>query len=275
VGLLAATAVLWSLGGLLIKSVDWNPAAIAGTRSAIAAALLWVILRRVRFEWSWSQFALAASYAGTVILFVSATKLTTAANAILLQYTAPVWVAVFGRWFLGEKARLLDWLTILAVFAGMGVFFLDTLSTTGSWGNLIAIASGVCFAWLVLFMRRQKHGSTLESILLGNLFTALVCLPAYFKPGPNPEGWLTLSILGLFQLGLSYILFAVAIRSVTAIEAILVPVIEPILNPLWVLLFIGERPGRWALLGGFVVLSAITARSLAIALRQRAALGKQ
>lgn len=260
---LIMTAVLWSMGGLLIKSVDWNPLAIAGTRSAIAALLFWAVIGRPRFNWTGAQIGSALAYAGTVILFVLANKLTTAANAILLQYTSPVWVALFANWFLGEKTRMRDWLTLALVFCGMGLFFLDELSSKGTVGNLVAIASGVSFAWLALFMRKQKDESTLESVLLGNITAAVLCLPGYFVgPFPSTSGWLALLVLGVVQIGASYLLFSVAVKFVSAIETMLIPVVEPILNPIWVMLFMGERPGRWAIIGGSMVLAAVTARGL-------------
>lgn len=260
---LALTALLWSVGGLLIKSVDWNPIAIAGTRSAIASVLIAAVLRRPKVTWSFAQIGGALSYAATVILFVTANKLTTAANAILLQYTAPIYVALFGAWFLKERTGWLDWAVIAAVFGGMSLFFLDELSSGHFWGNIIAILSGLSFAGMVLFMRRQKHESPLESVLLGNLLTAFIGLPFMFQgPLPQVSGWVALSLLGLFQLGISYILYASAIKHVTALEAILIPVIEPLLNPVWVFLLLGERPGPWALLGGVVVIVAVTFRSL-------------
>lgn len=133
---LTATAILWSLGGLLIKLVDWNAMAIAGARSAIAALVLLAFIRRPRFTWSRYQVGATISYAATVILFVAATRLTTAANAILLQYTAPVYIALFGSWFLRERARPLDWAAIVLVVAGMSLFFVDGLTAEGLWGNV-------------------------------------------------------------------------------------------------------------------------------------------
>lgn len=199
-------------------------------------------------------------YTTTVILFVVATKLTTAANAILLQYTAPVYAALFGAWFLGERVAWLDWVIIAAVLGGMALFFLDCLTPGGLWGNICAIASGVSYAGLVTFLRKQKSGSPLESILIGNLLTALVGLPFMLQGPPGSASWVGLIFLGVFQLGLSYVLYSAAIKYITALEAILVAVVEPILNPLWVFLVIGEAPGRWALLGGTVVLIAMTVR---------------
>jgi drug/metabolite transporter (DMT)-like permease len=260
--LLIVTAALWSTGGLLIKSVNWNPLAIAGMRSAIAGLMFLVYIRRPRFTWSPAQIGGAITYAGTVILFVTATKLTTAANAILLQYTGPIWVAVFGRSFLGEKATRWDWLMIAAVLFGMALFFLDRLSPGGIIGNIVAVGSGVAFGWFILFMRKQKDDSTLETPLLGNAIAAVIGLPFMFGSAPDLTGWAALIALGVFQLGLSYALFSVAVKHATALDSILVPTIEPLLNPIWVFLLLGERPGPWALVGGVIVLAAVTTRSV-------------
>jgi drug/metabolite transporter (DMT)-like permease len=260
IGFLLVTALLWSSSGLLIKWVAWNPIAIAGVRSAIAALVLLVALRRPHLTWSSPQVGGAIAYAVTVILFVVANKLTTAANAILLQYTAPVYVALFGAWFLGERATRLDWITIFVVIGGMALFFFDELSSGGFWGNVCAIASGVTFACFILSMRKQKHDSPLETVLLGNILTALAGFPFMFKAMPSDSSWIGLVLLGVLQLGLSHVLYATAIKHVTALEAILIPVIEPILNPVWVFLLMGEMPGPWAFLGGFIVLVSVTIR---------------
>ncbi len=270
-GLLLASAALWSLGGVLIKGVDWSPLAIAGTRSALAALTIVVLLRgRLHFTWSRWQVAGAFAYAATVLLFVLATRLTTAANAILLQYTAPVYIALAAPWFLGEPSRRGDWLVIAVTLAGMGLFFLDHLTLEGRAGNLLAIASGVSFAALALLLRKQKDGSAVESIVLGNLIAAAVGLPFVRAPFPDATGWALLVVLGVVQLGVSYLLYAVAVRRATAMDAALVPMLEPILNPVWVLLWLGERPGPFAMLGGLVVLGAVACRSV-LALRARPA----
>lgn len=265
--LLVLTALLWSLAGVLIKSICWPPAAIAGGRSALAALVLLAFVRRCHFTASLPQLGAAICYALTVTIFVFANKLTTAANAILLQYTAPVWIALCGPWYLNEKARRSDWAIMAVVFAGIALFFLDDLTVTGLWGNLLALASGTSFGWLVLFLRRQKDSSGYESVLLGNALTAALCSPFLFGSAPTAHGsvalgLLLLLVLGVFQLGLSYVCYATAIRHVTALEAILIPALEPILNPLLVLWTLGERPGPWAMVGGALVLGAVTARGL-------------
>jgi drug/metabolite transporter (DMT)-like permease len=265
--LLVLTAILWSLAGVLIKSITWNAPAIAGARSAIAAVILLAVVRPRNFHWSAAQIGAAVAYAFTVTLFVMANKLTTAANAILLQYTAPVWIVVFGPWLLRESPRWFDWPLIALILGGIALFFLDELTATGLWGNALALCSGLSFAWLAMLLRKQKAGAPFESIFLGNGLTALVCAPFLFRSAPTAHGsiafgFLLLAALGVFQLGLSYILYAKAIRHVTALEAILIPAIEPILNPTLVLLLVGERPGLRSLLGGALVLAAVTARGV-------------
>lgn len=243
--------------------------AIAGARSAIAALTLFLFLRRPRFTWSSAQLGGALAYAATVILFVAATKLTTAANAILLQYTAPVYIALAGAWFLGERTSRLDWVTIVLVMCGMTLFFFDNLTVAGYWGNICAIISAVTFAWFTLFMRKQKGGSPLESVLLGNILAALIGLPFMFESLPDLSGWAGLALLGIFQLGLPYLFYAKAIRHVRALDAILIPVVEPILNPLWVLLMTGETPGWLALIGGVIVVGSVVMRGVVGALRNQ------
>ena len=266
--LLVITAVLWSLGGLLIKSVNAHPLAISGTRSAIAAAVILIYIKKPRFNWSFAQISAAAFYAATVITFVLATKLTTAANAILIQYTAPVYVALFGAWLLKEKPKLIDWVTIIVVVTGMLMFFMEHLDARGIWGNFFAALSGLSFALFVVFMRMQKDGSPIESVIIGNILTAIIGLPFLFAGIPDSKGWACLAILGVFQLGIPYILYSEAIKHATALEASIIPVIEPILNPIWVGLIIHEVPGFLAILGGFIVIIAVTLRCALVASKQ-------
>lgn len=257
---LIAAAVLWSLGGVFIKEVAWNPIAIAGMRSAFASLLMWAVVRKPKFRWSRDQILCALAYSATVIIFVAANKLTTAANVILLQYTAPIYVALFGFAVLKEKTTKSDWVTIFVVIGGMTLFFADNLDARGMWGNILSIIDGMTYATVILLMRKQKDEGSLDSILLGNIFTAVIGLPFVFQSPPSSSMMFTLFIMGIVQLGLPYILFALAMKSVSALDAALIPVIEPILNPIWVFLLIGEVPGKWALVGGTIVLAAVTLR---------------
>ena len=154
--LLICTATLWSTSGILIKMVNWNPLAIAGTRSAIASVLMWAYAKRPKFNRSLVQWGTAFAYAATVILFVVANKMTTSANAILLQYTAPIYGVVFARLFLGERSTWIDWITIILVFFGMGLFFKEQLAPGAFWGNVVAVISGVTFALVAVLPRWNR-----------------------------------------------------------------------------------------------------------------------
>ncbi len=261
--MLVVAAFCWSSGGVLIKAVDWSPLAVAGARGGIAAVFLLLTCRGLRFHFSRVQVIAAGLYAACTITFCLATKLTTAANAILLQYTAPVWIALFGAWFLGERATRADWATIAVVLAGMGLFFAEDLEMAAFAGNAVAVLAGVFFAGMTIALRKQKDASPVESIILGNAIACLAGLPWILRaPMLTPEGWAALAALGVVQLGVSYWLYARAIKHVTALEAVLIPVIEPILNPVWVLIAMGERPSGLALVGGTIVLGAATWRAV-------------
>jgi drug/metabolite transporter (DMT)-like permease len=263
---LVFAALCWSLGGLLIKSVAtaWPGLAVAGGRGLIAALFLLATNRGLRFHFSRAQWLGAVSYAAVTITFCVANTLTTAANAILLQYTAPVWVALLGAWLLGERTTRADWFTIAAVLGGMTLFFADSLELKHLAGNTIAVVSGGCFALMAVLLRKQKDTSASESIILGNLIAFVVGLPWIVRaPALSANGWFALAVLGVVQLGVSYWLYARAIKHVTALEAVLIPVIEPILNPVWVLLAMHERPTPLALAGGAIVLGAVTLRAVA------------
>jgi len=265
VGLLLGGALCWSLAGVLFKHVAWSGLAAAGGRGLIAAVfLLAASWRSLRFTWSPLQLGAAVAYAACTILFTLANKMTTAANAILLQYTAPVWIALLGAWLLDERTIRADWLTIAAVLGGLAVFFYEGLQVGQISGLVVALASGLGFAVMTILMRKQKNTSALESIILGNLLGFVVGLPALMQAPMLPAGgWLALGLLGLVQLGLAYLLYAQAIKHVTALEAVLIPVLEPILNPVWVMLDMGEKPSRFAFIGGAIVLGAVTTRALA------------
>jgi len=265
VGLLLGGALCWSLAGVLFKYVEWPGLAAAGGRGLIAAVFLLAITwRSLRFTWSPLQLGAAAAYAACTILFTLANKMTTAANAILLQYTAPVWIALLGAWLLNERTTRADWFTIAAVFGGLALFFYDGLQLNNIAGLLVALASGFGFAVMTIMMRKQKATSALESIILGNFIGFFIGLPALITaPALPATGWLALGLLGTVQLGLAYLFYAKAIKHVTALEAVLIPVAEPILNPIWVLLAVGERPTPLAMAGGAIVLGAVTLRALA------------
>jgi drug/metabolite transporter (DMT)-like permease len=260
--LLVGSAVLWSTSGVLIKWVDWNPLAIAGMRSGIASAVLLVLIGKPKFTWSFAQLGGAIACSATMILFVAAIKLTTAVNAILLSYTAPIFTALFSGWYLNERTFWYDWLATAVVVGGIALFFLDRLEVRGLLGNVMAVGSGLTWTWLTLFLRKQKSESPIESILLGHWLTCIIGIPFMLRGGPTFHGWLGLILLGVFQQGFSQFMYAFALKKMRALDSMLILSIEPVLNPILVFVFIGEIPGRMALLGGGIVFGAVTIRSV-------------
>jgi len=262
---MAGCAFLWSTAGLFIKMMDWQPFAIAGARSLIAALFLWAVIRRPRFSFSKVQVLSALAYAATMILFVFANKHTTSANAILLQYGAPVYVAILGSILLKEKPRLEHWIALAMVCGGMVLFFMDSLGGGHLLGDLVAVAAGITFAFNIVLIRKQKDGSPLESLLLGHIFTALIAgAISLFLPAPviTAKAIFAISALGIVQIGVAAILFSYGIKRITALESILTAVIEPLFNPLWVFLATGEVPGLRSLSGGAVIIAAVLASSI-------------
>jgi drug/metabolite transporter (DMT)-like permease len=254
---LIGTAVLWSIGGLLIKTVQWNPFGIAGGRSLIALIVFLPFLRKCRFQFTFEMIAAAVAYSLTTLLFTGANKLTTAANAILLQYTAPVFVILLASVLLKERMTKVDILCVAGVTAGLVLFVMEGIGRGHLLGDLMALCSGFTFACLAVFMRKQKDANPMESVILGNLINAVICLPVGLVLS-RPQGGLEwLVVLGLVQLGFSYLLYSFAIRYVSALQTVLLTVFEPLLNPVWVFLATGERPGWLALAGGAVVLGMV------------------
>ena len=212
--IMAATALIWSSGGLAIKLVQWHPMAITAVRSALAAATLALLFRRrIGFRFHRAQWGAALGYAGLLVTNVAATKLTTSANAILLAYTAPIYVALLAPWLLGERTRRADWAFIAVTVGGMGLFFMDHLSATGLWGNLLAVGTGVSYAVFTVCMRLQKDASPVESVILGHVLTTLVGLPFLFGTPPAAHDWLGLLYLGILQQGVSLALYSWAIKA--------------------------------------------------------------
>jgi drug/metabolite transporter (DMT)-like permease len=257
-------SILWSIGGIFIKLVDWNPMAIAGARSGIGAVVMLCYLKKPVKTLRLGKVKLlgACTYASLLILFVTSNKLTTSANAILLQFTSPIWVVLFSWWFLKEKTKKSDWAAIIVVMFGMTLFFTGNLNRGNVLGNFAAILSGVAMAGVVIFLKLQDEGSPLEMTLIGNIFAFIIALPFFFLSVPSLKSIFALLILGVFQLGVPYILYTTAINHISSVEAVLIPVLEPLLNPVWVFLFTGESPGAYAFCGGAIVIIAIIALGL-------------
>ena len=268
---MAATAFLWSIAGLFIKVIDWNPVAIAGMRSLVASVVIFAYLKRPVFDFSFPQVASALLHAVTMLLFVAANKTTTAANAIFLQYMAPVLTAFIGSALLKERPHAEHFIALPLVVGGMVVMFFDELGGGKLFGNLLAILSAVTFSFYFVFMRMQKDGSPLESILLSHWLTAMVCiLISLFLPLPqvNLKSLSAIAVLGIVQIGLPSLLFCYAIKRVSAVSANLIAVIEPVFNPVWVFIVIGEAPGVQTLIGGLIIVLSVTIASVISARRK-------
>jgi drug/metabolite transporter (DMT)-like permease len=280
---LVLAAVLWSSSGLLIKVITWQPLSILAGRSIIAAVIYLIYLRHLRlrrnihFRWSPTLAVGAVAFLGTQALFITATKMTTAANAIFLQYTAPVYVVILSYGWLGERPERADWAAMAVILTGLLFFFGDRLSFEGITGNVLAILSGVAMAVMMVSMRRIGRGasgirsrgsgpplktSPAYVTLIGYGLGALVGLPSLVQESFTPQNLGIIAFLGLFQIGLAFILYAAAIQHVQALEATLILTLEPILNPIWVFLIIGEMPGPMALLGSALVVTAVAIRAV-------------
>jgi len=261
----AGAALLWSSGGVFIKLAPMPALAVACGRSLVAGLFYLIALRpNLRA----ARFTTAASYAACILTFVSATRLTTAANAIFLQYTGPAYVLALSPWLLREPFRGIDGVCVALSLSGMSLFFVGRIEPGQFAGNLLGIASGVFFALVVVLLRRDARGGkgdALPSTALGNLLAAAVTLPFAFRALPqmtSGRGLFVLLYLGIVQLGIAYLLFMRGVRRVPAAEASLISTLEPIFNPLWVFIGTGERPGPWALAGGAVVVASVILRTV-------------
>ncbi len=254
---LVLAAILWSTSGVLVKIMNWQPLAILAGRSLFASVVFLIYLRRIPTRFNRWQLTAAGAFILTQFLFITSTKLTTAANSIFLQYTAPIYVLLLAYWFLGEKPSRTDWLSMLIIFIGLTLFFGDKLSPEGFYGNLLAILSGVTSAVMIVSFRAQKEGNPAESNLIAFLFTATLGIPFILKETWTVNSWLILAFLGIFQIGFAFIFFTQGIKHIPALEANLIGTLEPVLNPIWVFLFYGESMGKFALIGGLILLGGV------------------
>jgi DME family drug/metabolite transporter len=267
--LVLAAAALWSTAGAAIKSLGLNAWQTAGGRSVVAGLFLVIAVREARVRPTLPTLAVAVAYAFTTVFFVLATKLTTAANAIFIQDTAPLWVLLLSPWLLRERPTRGELLAIPLYGAGLGLFFLDELTSGQVVGNFVAALSGVAFAFSIVGLRRLRHDGP-AALVWGNVLAAVATLPLWASgPSPTRLDLALVAYLGVFQLGLAYLAFSRGMTGTPAIEASLLVLLEPVLNPIWTFLFTGERPGPWAIAGGAVVLGATAWRTVAPILTPR------
>ncbi|MFL5357017.1 DMT family transporter [Archangium sp.] len=259
---LLAAAALWSTAGAAVKLSTLSGWQIASGRSLVAALVLALALPAGRRLPSARGLAASVAYAATVVLFISANKLTTSANAIFLQDTAPLYVLLLSPLLLRERISRSELAAVPVFLLGLSLFFLDQLAPGQLLGNAVALGSGVAFAFCILGLRAVgDEGSAV--LVWGNLIAGLgVLLPALGGPRPTALDLGLIVFLGVFQLGLAYALFQRGLRETPAVEASLLILLEPVLNPVWTFLFAGERPGTWALVGGTIILLATAWRTL-------------
>lgn len=289
---LAVCALFWSLAGVFMKFVNINSFALAGFRSLIAFFTIMIFSRRIPrfFIYQDSKenvqtkkidtrktlylWLAGLSYAATMILFCVSNKLTYSANAVLLQYTYPVWVIAFGPMILGEKNKRVDYFTIVFVFIGMLLFFAEDLfgvktdefKDTKVLGNILALVSGITFAGTTIFQRKQQLisesecNNSFDSFMIAQIVTALFGLPFVFilpDGRPDMQSMIFLLLLGVVQMGIPNITYSIGIKKVKAFSASLITMLEPLMNPIWVLIFVHEIPGLLCVFGGVIIIGSV------------------
>lgn len=276
--LVLGAAILWSTGGLFIKANTLSPFELSFGRSLLGAITVAILTRHEGFGINGVSAVASILYAALLVLFVMATKLTTAANAIFLQYTAPVYILLLEPFFYKEKFQLRDLITVAVCIGGMSLFFVGKLQPNDMLGNLVALSSGFCFAFYLLLLRHAKSRAVnrASSVIYGNLIVVIVCAPAFFgalQRGIGGSDLASMAYLGVIQIGVAYLFFTLAMaRGVRSLDAGIIAYIEPVLNPIWVFLFLGERPSTWAILGGVIIVAAVVAHTATDARARRESL---
>jgi drug/metabolite transporter (DMT)-like permease len=278
--------LLFSTGGAAIKATSFSAWQVAGFRSGIAALVLLIGMPEARRNWSGRAIAVGVAYAAVLITFVTATKLTTSANAIFLQDTAPLYMLLIGPLLLRERLRVVDVIVILAVVCGAALLLRGgapaaRTAPNPALGDKIAVASGFAWAMTIAGLRwvgrgSRDAGAAMRPVIIGNLLAFLGCLPfALPASAPRPVDIAVVAYLGVFQVGLAYVFLSRSLRFVPAVEASTLLLIEPVFNPVWTWLIHGERPGYQAITGGAVIIFAAffgslwDARSRAYAANQK------
>lgn len=262
--LMAICAILWSVAGIFIKWISWNPLMIAGSRSLLSAAVLALFMGYTGRKLIINKYSILAGIglAGTCICFVIANKMTTAANAIVLQYTAPIFILLLSAVFLKKKMNRGDLLVVFFTAIGIALFFFDKLSPGNFVGNILGMVAGAFLAVMFLAVGQAAEDDSvrMSGILLAHLLTAAIGMSSLlFVPfQTTSKEILFVVILGIFQLGIPYILYSLASRHCTPLACSLIGTLEPLLNPVWVFLFYGEVPGNGALMGAVIVIVAIS-----------------
>ena len=266
--LLVVLAVfLWSTGGMFIKLTSLDAYQVTFFRSLLAALTVLIATRRKGLRINAFGILGSVIYAVLLFLFVWATKHGTAANAIFLQYTAPIYILVLSPWIIGEKFHLRDLVTVVFCLGGMSLFFVGRLDTTAYMANIAALGSGVFLGLYIMLLRHPRAlgmNSTI-TVIYGNFILALLTAPAGIAAIPTltPTDIFAVSFLGIVQIGVAYILFIKGVTGGTRpLDASIIGFIEPLLNPVWVFFIVGEQPSVWALLGGTIIIVTVAGHTL-------------
>ncbi len=255
-------AALWSTAGIFIKLLPWNGFAVAGLRSLIAGLTMaaYMLIKKYRYALNRRTLVSGIFTACVYTCFAVSNKLTTAANAIVLQFTSPVFLVVFSALFLKQRIRRADIAVVIMTLLGIALFFLDQLKPGYLLGNLVAIGAGMFMAGMFMTVGEMEGEERFSAIVTGQFITFLAGLPfiVITRPAFTPGAALSILALGVFQLGISYILYVKASRYCPPLACCLLGAVEPLLNPVWVFLFDGERPGFFALIGSVVVVASVT-----------------
>ena len=259
---MAAAALCWSFGGLCIRLIPWGAMSIIGMRAFLAAIVFAIYRRSIKVSRTHGNILSALCLAATTMLFVFANKLTTAACAIFLQFTAPIFIILLELIFYRKKPKPSAVLAVLVTLGGMLLLLAGQMDSGGLLGNLLAIGSGLAFAGVFVSNKRPDTVPE-QSLLLGFVINAVLGLPfVFFEPAAGAVGWGAMLVLGVVQVGLAYVFFSKGIQKTPALVACLITALEPVLNPVWVALVTRERPGALAVTGGAVIIVTVVAYNL-------------
>ena len=264
---MAAAAICWSLGGLFFQFIPWNALSIIGLRALFAAIVFAIFRKSVKLKLTKGNILAAMFLSATTMLFVFANQLTTAAAAVMLQFTSPIFILLIQFAFYKKKPRISEILAVIMAILGMLLFFADELDEGHLLGNILAIISGLTFA-CIFVCNQRKDTQPEQSVMLGFLINAVLWTPfALFDSNITAAivPWVFIIAMGAVQVGLAYVFFTIGIKHTPALLASLIVALEPVLNPIWVAMFTPERPGRFAILGGIVIVTTVVAYNMWVA----------
>lgn len=262
--LMALCASMWSIGGIFIKLISWNPFLITGVRSVISALILggYMFVTRTPVKFSKYSFGAGIGLSTSCMFFVMANKLTTAANAIVLQYAAPIFILLMSAFLFKQKLHKREVIVVGITMCGIVLFFLDQLSPGNILGNIFGICAGIFLALMFVMVGQggKDDSIRMSGILFAHCIASIVGVPIGLATTSSTTGMeiLYVVILGVFQLGIPYVLYSIASRNCPPLACSLIGMLEPLFNPVWVAIFVGEMPGTFALIGAAIIIAVVT-----------------